>query len=407
VNSLDERVAAYARLVLGIGVNMQSGQTLVVNCLIAHASFAQVLAAEAYRAGARYVDVYYSDHHLRRVQAELGPDESLSWSPPWLVQRVTDLAAEGGALLTIGGNPEPELLADLDGARVGRTRMHDVLETTLHLTDGRCNWAVIAVPTEGWARTVLGEPDVEGLWNAVEACVRLDEPDPVAAWRDHLERLDVRAETLNARRFDALRYRGPGTDLTVGLHPDSTWIGAREVSRGIEHVPNMPTEEVFTTPDARRVEGSAATTYPLELAGTLVRGLAIRFEHGEAVEIRAEEGEDVVRTHLSSDRGARRLGEVALVDRTSRVGRTGLVFHNTLFDENAASHLAFGAAFPQAVAGAAAMTPAERQTRGINESGIHTDIMIGSPEVAVSGVTRDGREVAILRGGRWSLGAAR
>jgi aminopeptidase len=316
---------------------------------------------------------------------------------------MNDLGETGGALLGISGNPEPELFADLDGGRVGRARMRAVAEASLHLTEGLCNWSIVAYPNEGWARTVFGEPDVERLWDAVATAVRLDEPDPVAAWQTHIDNLVRRAGALNARRFDALRYRGPGTDLTIGLHPDSTWLAARDEIRGFQFVPNMPTEEVFTAPDARRVDGTVRATYPLQIQGTIVRGLEVRFEGGRAVEVRADEGEELMNTHVAVDDGAARLGEVALVDASSRVGRTGIVFFDTLFDENAASHIALGAAIVQGVDGALSLSPEERQARGINHSSIHTDFMIGSPEVDVWGVDKGGSETAILRRGDWVL----
>jgi aminopeptidase len=233
--------------------------------------------------------------------------------------------------------------------------------------------------------------------------VRLDEPDPVDAWRAHVAKLVRRAGDLNERRFDALRYRGPGTDLTIGLHPDSTWIAARDEVRGIPFVPNMPTEEVFTTPDARRVDGAVRATYPLQLQGTIVRGLEVRFENGRAVDVRAEQGEQLMRTHLASDEGAAHLGEVALVDNGSRVGRSGIVFYDTLFDENAASHIALGMAILKAIDGSTSLSAEERRARGVNHSSIHTDFMIGSAEVDVSGVDARGEETPILRAGEWVL----
>jgi aminopeptidase len=362
-----------------------------------------VVTAEGYLAGAGYVDVYYGDQHLRRAQAEGAPEDNLGWSPPWLVQRLNDIGDGGGALLAIIGNPDPGLFEGVDGARLGRTRMRSAAETALTLTDGRCNWSAIAYPTAGWATSVFGEPDVDRLWEAVATAVRLDEPDPIAAWQTHVARLAHRAEGLTERRFDAVRYRGPGTDLTVGLHPDANWLTALDRANGIDFVANMPTEEVFTTPDARRVDGTVSATYPLELAGSLIRGLRITFEGGRATEIRADEGEDVVRTHFASDDGAGRLGEIALVDRTSRVGQSGLVFFNTLFDENAASHVALGAGIVRAIPRAQGLAPEERHASGINDSSVHTDFMSGSPEVAISGVSADGAETPIIKGGNWAL----
>ena len=400
-----DRLESYARLVVRVGVNLQPGQILAVNALVEHAPLVRAVAREAYRAGADYVDVVYTDQHVRRAHVESADPAWLGYSPPWLVRRLRELGEAGGALVSITGNPEPELLADLDGARVGAARMHELAEASLALTDGLCNWTIVGYPNEGWARTVLGEPNVERLWDAVARTVRLDEPDPVAAWHEHIARLQQRAAALNERRFDRLVYRGPGTDLTVGLHADSVWQAALDESRGIHHVSNMPTEEVFTTPDARRVDGVVRATLPLQIQGTIVRGLEVRFEGGRAVHVSAETGQDVMRTHVATDDGAGRLGEVALVDGQSAVGRTGLVYYNTLFDENAASHIALGAAIVQAVPWAAGAAAEERNARGVNHSSIHTDFMIGSDELEVDGVTADGEPVPILRNGDWLLEA--
>jgi aminopeptidase len=403
VTAADQRLETYAQLAVQVGLNLQPGQTLGVNALIEHAPLARAIARQAYQAGARYVDVLYTDQHVRREHIALASDDQLGFSPPWLVARLRQLGETGGALVAITGNPEPELFADLDGERVGKARMREVAEESLKLTDGLCNWTIVAYPNEGWAQTVFGEPDVERLWDAVGRAVRLDEADPIAAWRDHLARLQQRAEALNERHFDHLRYRGPGTDLTIGLHPDSEWQAALDESRGIKHVANMPTEEVFTTPDARRVDGTVRSTLPLQIQGNIIRGLEVRFEGGRVKEVRAESGEEVMRTHAATDDGAGRLGEVALVDGHSRVGRTGIVFYDTLFDENASSHIALGASIVQAVPGASEQTADERHARGVNHSSIHTDFMIGSDELEIDGVTAEGDTVPIMRSGDWLL----
>jgi aminopeptidase len=403
VTAADQRLETYARLAVQVGLNLQPGQTLGVNALIEHAPLARAIARQAYESGARYVDVLYSDQHVRRAHIAAAADDALGYSPPWLVSRLREFGETGGALVAITGNPEPERYADLDGERVGKARMREVAEESLKLTDGLCNWTIVAYPNEGWAQTVFGEPDVERLWDAVSTAVRLDEPDPVAAWRDHIARLQARATSLNERRFDHLRYRGPGTDLTIGLHPDSEWQAALDESRGIKHVANMPTEEVFTTPDARRVDGTVRSTLPLQIQGNIIRGLEVRFEGGRVAEIHAESGEEVMRTHAATDDGAARLGEVALVDGHSRVGKTGLVFYDTLFDENASSHIALGASIVQAVPGASEQSAEERHARGVNHSSIHTDFMIGSPELEIDGVTAGGDAVPIIRNGDWLL----
>jgi len=399
----DSLLERYAELTVRVGLNLQPGQVLAVQALLEHAPLARAIVREAYAAGAAYVDVLYGDQHVRKAHIELAEQAQLGFSPPWLVQRFRELGETGGALCAITGNPEPELLASLDGERVAKARMREVNEASLELTDGLCNWTIVAYPNEGWAQTVFGEPDVDRLWDAVAHAVRLDTADPVAAWREHLARLVERARILNERRFDHLRYRGPGTDLTIGLHADGRWQAADDESNGIRHVANMPTEEVFTTPDARRVEGTVRSTLPLQIQGTMVRGLEVRFDGGRAVEIHAETGEDFMRTHAATDDGSMRLGEVALVDGTSAVGETGLVFYDTLFDENASAHIALGAAIVQALPWAAELGPGERHERGVNHSTIHTDFMIGSRELEVDGVSASGEAVPILRDGDWVL----
>jgi aminopeptidase len=403
VPTADQRLEQYALLAVRIGVNLQPGQTLGINALLEHAPLARAITRQAYAAGAAYVDVLYSDQHVRREHIELADEAQLGYSPPWLVERLNKLGEIGGALCAITGNPEPELFSDLDGTRVGKARMREVAEASLELTDGLCNWSIVAYPNEGWAETVFGEPDVERLWQAVATTVRLDEPDPVDAWREHIARLQQRAEALNARRFDRLRYRGPGTDLSIGLHPESEWQTALDESAGVKHIANMPTEEVFTTPDARRIEGVVRSTLPLQIQGNIVRGLAVRFEEGRAVEVKAESGEDVMRAHVATDEGAARLGEVALVDGHSCVGQTGLVFYDTLFDENASSHIALGASIVHAVPWAGELSSDERSARGVNHSSIHTDFMIGSNELEVDGLDADGNATPILRRGDWLL----
>ena len=384
---------------------MQPGQLLAVGANLEHAPLVRAIAQEAYAAGARFVDVHYTDPHVRRAHIEGAPEDALGFSPRWLVERAEAHGAERVAYVGITGAAEPELFADLDGRRVGLARMKEVATAMLDATDRNLiNWTVVAFPNEGWAKTIFGEPDVERLWDALVTCVRLDEDDPVEAWRSHTARLRERAAMLNARRFDALRYRGPGTELTVGLHAEGDWIaGIDRTVDGIEFVANMPTEEVFTAPDARRTEGVVRSTRPLVIGGTVVRDLEIRFEGGRATTIDASVGAEVMRAHVKADDGAVCLGEVALVDGDSRVGRTGLTFYDTLFDENATCHIALGAAITQALPGSEQRPPDERMAMGLNHSSIHTDFMIGGPEVEVDAVTREGEVVPLLRNDKWRL----
>ncbi len=392
---MDERLERYADLCVRVGANVQRGQEVFLQANVEHAPLARALARQAYRAGASYVHVTYVDDHVRRAMIELGPDGALTYSPGWLKTLVESEA--GNAVLATVGDPEPDLLADLDGGRVGRALMHEVTEIVIRqLHENSVNWCGVGGPNEGWARQVFGEADLERLWELVAFCMRLDEPDPVAAWRDHVVSLQEKGDVLTRLRADALRYRGPGTDLTVGLLPTSRWLGgASETAAGIRFVANMPTEEVFTAPDCRRAAGTVRSTMPLALQGQIVRGLELTLEGGRIVRVEAESGADVVRGHLAAVENADRFGEVALVSGDSRVGQTGTLFYNTLFDENATCHIAYGAGYPASVEG----DPGD----GLNVANIHVDFMIGGPELEVDALLTDGSAVPLIRGERWQI----
>ena len=390
-----DRLEKYAELAVRVGANVQEGQNVFLQTNIEHVPLARALARAAYKAGARYVDVNYGDQHVRKAMIELGPDEALQYTPPWWLEKVHAWA--GNAMLATTGDAEPELMSDLDGERVGRTRMLEANKVARQqMVDRSVNWSAVAFPNEGWARQIFGEPDVERLWELVAFCTRLDETDPVQAGRDHMERLEARSAQLNALGFDALHYTGPGTDFTVGLLPNARWMSALfRTASGVEYVPNMPTEEIFTTPDCRRAEGTIRSSKPLALLGEIVEGLQLTVENGKIVDVKADKGADIVRGQLTADDRAAYFGELALVDGTSRVGQTDVTFFDTLYDENATCHIAYGFGIPEVFDG----DPGE----GMNVSSVHTDFMIGGPELNVDGVTKDGASVPILREDVWQL----
>ena len=390
-----DRLERYADLAVRVGANVQEGQTLFVGTSVDHAPLARALARAGYRAGARYVDVRYNDQHVRKAMIELGRDDALTHSPEWIKTLLRHQA--GQASIGTTGDPEPELLGDLDGERVGRARMKEAIEIARNqLVERSVNWSAVAYPNEGWATRIFGEPDLERLWELVAFCTRLDEDDPVAAWREHMARLESRAAKLSSLSLDAIRYTGPGTDFTVGLNRNARWMSALfHTASGIEYVPNMPTEEIFTTPDRRRAEGTLRSSRPLALAGEVIEGLRLSVKDGRIVDVQADKGAGIVRGQLESDDRAAYFGELALVDGTSRVGQTHTTFFDTLYDENATCHIAYGFGIPEVFDG----DPGD----GMNVSTVHTDFMIGGPELQVDGITSAGDAIPILREETWQL----
>jgi aminopeptidase len=393
-------LARFADLLVGFAANVQPGQLVAVGSELGKEPLTRAIAASAYRRGARYVDVQYADPFVRRARIEHGSDEALATVPSWLGERILALGEQRCARIALSGPAAPGLLEDLDPARIGADRSQALREAGKVLNERTTNWTIAPCPTPGWASLVHpdlpAEQALRRLWEQVAHVCRLDEPDPVAAWRERMRALASVAERLSDARFDAIRFEGPGTDLTVGLLGSSRWLSATfSTADGLPHVPNLPSEEVFTTPDPRRADGVVRATKPLMVAGGRIEGLTVRFEGGRAVQVDAERGAETLRALTRHDDGGARLGEVALVDAAGRIGPLETVFYDTLLDENAASHLALGQGFAFAVDGDDAAR--------INQSEIHIDFMIGGSDVEVTGVTREGRRVPVLRGGEWAV----
>jgi aminopeptidase len=397
---VDERLHALAELAVH-GANVQHGQVVAVGARVGQEELARAVAAVAYRRGALFVDVTYFDPWVKRARIENADPETLGYVPPWYGGRLETIADLDGARIAFSGITAADALEGLDPALAGRDALPWLKETSRVISERSTNWTAVPCPNPAWARVV--HPDLpedealERLWSELWHVLRLDEPDPGAAWDERTAALKRSAEALDARRFDAIELNGPGTELTVGLLPSGTWGAGDFTTRfGVRHLPNLPTEEVFTTPDPLRTEGHVTSTRPLVLSdGTVIRGLRMRFESGRAVEIDADENGAALRSRADKDEGAARLGELALVDRQGRIGPLGTVFYDTLLDENAASHLALGFGFRFAVDDDDAVR--------INESAIHIDFMIGSPELDVTGVTADGDRVPVLRDGEWRI----
>jgi aminopeptidase len=388
-----------AQLCVDYAVNLQRGQVLQVNAEYGQEQIARAVAARAYQRGARFVDVWYFDPHIKRARLEYADEETLSYVPPWYARRSLARSDDRGALISIAGAVTPGLLDDLDPRRLGKDLLPRIKENFEVINARTSNWLVMPGPNDGWARQVYPDADdaLTQLWEEVAHVCRLDVEDPEAAWRERFAQTGAVGARLTALELDAVHFEGPGTDLTVGLFPTSCWRNANESTvDGVDFVPNLPSEELTATPDPARAEGVVSSTRPLVLAdGTTIDGIEARFEGGVAVSIDARKGAEALRGRTSVDEGARRLGEVALVDREGRIGPLGTVFYNTLLDENAASHLAFGGAYETLVG--------DEDVPRINRSELHLDFMIGSDEVAVTGVTRDGTRVPILREGTWQV----
>lgn len=403
------RLDRLAEVAIKVGLNLQPGQDLFLTAPVAALPLVRRVAEHAYRAGAGLVTPMFSDEETTLARYRFGHDASFDRAAGWLYEGVAKAFAGNTARLAIVGD-DPMLLSEQDPQKVGRASKANSLgyRPALEKIVGfDINWNILAYPTPSWARLVFPDDSEEiavgKLADAIFAASRVDRDDPVAAWAAHNETLRSRTQWLNGQRFSSLHYTGPGTDLTIGLADGHEWQGGASTAKnGVTCNANIPTEEVFTTPHALRVEGHVRSTKPLSYQGTLITEIAVRFEAGRIVEANATRGAAVLGKVLDTDEGARRLGEVALVPHSSPISKSGLLFFNTLFDENAACHIALGQCYAKCFLDGTKLTPEQIATQGGNSSLIHIDWMIGSHEIDIDGVREDGSRLPVFRKGEWA-----
>ena len=397
-----------AEVAIKIGLQLQPGQDLLITAPLAAVPLVRRITEHAYKAGAGLVTSLYSDEEATLMRYRNAPDESFDRATGWLFEGMAKAFSANTARLAVAGD-NPMLLSSEDPEKVSRANRAQsrAYQPALEkITNFEVNWNIVSYPNPSWAKQVFPDQDPEVaitmLADAIFAASRVDLDDPVSAWRDHNAALHKRTKWLNEHTFSALHFKGPGTDLTVGLADEHEWHGGASVAKnGITCNPNIPTEEVFTTPHALRVDGHVSSTKPLSHQGTLIENIQVRFEGGRIVEAKATRGEEVFNKVLGTDEGARRLGEVALVPNSSPISASGLLFFNTLFDENAASHIALGQCYSKCFINGGELTPDEVAARGGNKSLIHIDWMIGSGEIDVDGINKDGSAVPVMRKGEW------
>ncbi len=404
----EQKLDRLAEVAVRIGLGLKPGQELVMTASIDALPLARRITEQAYRAGASLVTTFYSDDEASLMRYRFAPDESFDRAPKWLYDGLAAAFKSGAARLAIAG-ANPLLLSNENPEKVGRANraVSVAYRPAMELiTRHEINWTIVASATPGWAAAMFPDdpPDiaVAKLWDAIFQTSRIDAADPVASWKAHDAGLQRRAAYLNEKRYAALQYRGPGTDFRLGLADDHLWLGGGTTAgNGVYCIPNMPTEEVFTTPHKDRAEGTVTATKPLSYQGTMIEGIQVRFAGGRIVEARATKGQEVLQKLIDTDEGARRLGEVALVPPSSPIAHSGLLFFNTLFDENAASHIALGQAYSSCLRDGGKLSPEQLAAKGANDSLIHVDWMIGSDKLDIDGVTASKTVEPLMRQGEW------
>jgi aminopeptidase len=406
--TFEQKLDRLAQVAITAGLGLERGQQLVMTAALDALPLARLITAQAYQAGASLVTTLFTDEQSTLLRYRHSQDAGFDTAAGWLYEGMASAFHSGAARLAITGG-DPSLLSKQDPEKVGRANraVSKAYRPAIELiTRHEINWTIVACATPAWAAAVFpqlpADQAMASLWDAIFAASRVDGDDPIARWKQHDSGLHRRADTLNEKRYAALHFRGPGTNLRVGLADDHLWMGGGTQARtGAYCIPNMPTEEVFTTPHKDRVEGIVTSTKPLSYQGTLIEKIAVRFEAGRVVAAKAERGQEVLQRMIDTDDGARRLGEVALVPQSSPIAKSGLLFLNTLFDENAASHIALGQAYSTCVKDGDDLTPEELAARGANDSLIHVDWMIGSGEMDLDGITAAGRAEPLMRKGEW------
>ncbi|PLR76913.1 aminopeptidase [Bacillus sp. V3-13] len=410
MSDFNAKLEKYADLAVKVGVNVQKGQTLVINTTLDAAEFVRIVVKKAYETGAHNVIVNWTDDVVSRTKYELAPDEAFLEYPEWRAKEMEELAENGAAFMAIVSS-SPDLLKGIKPERIANFQKaagKALAKYRQYVQSDKVSWTVIAVPSDEWAAKVFPEEPAESrvhkLWEAIFKATRSDLDNPVEAWKEHDKNLNEKVEHLNSKRFKKLHYKASGTDLTVELPEGHIWVGAGSTNeKGIEFMANMPTEEVFTVPYREGVDGYVSSTKPLSYGGNIIDQFKISFENGRIVNVEAKEGEEVLKRLVETDEGSHYLGEVALVPHNSPISQSEILFFNTLFDENASNHFAIGSAYAFCIEGGKQMSSDELKEKGLNQSIIHVDFMVGSAEMDIDGITADGKTEPVFRNGSWAF----
>jgi aminopeptidase len=410
MENFKQNLEKYADLAVKVGVNVQKGQTLVVNASLDAAEFIRLVVKKAYEAGAKHVYVNWNDDTVNRYKYDLAPDEAFTEFPEWKANEMETLAENGAAFMSVV-SASPDLLKGVNPERISNFQKaagQAMDKYRSYIQSDKVSWTVLAAPSEKWAAKVFpdapADEQVDKLWEAIFKAVRADQADPVQAWKDHDQNLHEKVDYLNSKKYKKLHYTAPGTDLTIEFPKGYMWVGAGSVSeKGVDFMANMPTEEVFTVPLKTGVNGTVSSTKPLSYGGNVIDNFKVTFKEGRIVEVQAEEGEDILKRLVDTDEGSHYLGEVALVPHQSPISQSNVLFYNTLFDENASNHLAIGSAYAFCVEGGKSMSKDQLEKAGLNNSITHVDFMIGSAEMDIDGITEDGTTEPVFRNGDWAF----